>query len=124
MHLVSVGVCFVTTVFPAVLLGAEIQPPYFGKARAVAADKSLLVDPPPEVRTLRASRSGVFEVPPELRVWDFHSSRIDAGPLLLRPTRTPPTKAPSQPAQPNAGSGRSSTDSPGFETPSAPAKRG
>lgn len=101
MHLLSVGVCFVTTVFPVVLLGAEIQPPYFGKARAVAADKSLLVEPPPEVRTLRSSRSGVFEVPPQLRVWDFKNSRIDAGPLFLAPLRTPHTKKkPNQVSEP------------------------
>ncbi len=94
MHLVPVGVCFVTTVLPAVLLGAEIQPSYYGTAPAVAADKSLLVDPPPDVRTLRSSRSAVFEVPPELRVWDFHSSQIDAGPLLLRPMRKPYAEKP------------------------------
>lgn len=124
MHLVSVGVCFVTTVSPAVLLAAEIQPPYFGRARAVAAEKSLLVDPPPEVRNLRSSRSAVFEVPPELHVWDFQSDRIDAGPLLLRPMRTPHTKKPNQPPQHNAGSRPSSDDSPASEAPSAPAPRG
>ena len=119
MHLAPVGVCFVTTVFPAVLLGAEIPPPYFGRASAVAADKSLLVDPPPEVRTLRSSRNGVFEVPAELRVWDFHSSQINTGPLLLRPLRTPHTEKPDKSVRHNAGSRPSSGDSPAPKTPSS-----
>ena len=77
--LLAVGLLFVI----AAVASAEPQPPYYGRERAVKADKSLLIPPPPEVRALGHQDGKKFVVPQSASVDSFAPVRIEVGSLRL-----------------------------------------
>lgn len=77
--LLAVGLLFVI----AAVASAEPQPPYYGRERAVKADKSLLIPPPTDVRALIYGEQKAFVVPQSARADSFAPRRIEVGSLRL-----------------------------------------
>jgi hypothetical protein len=71
---------------------AEPPPQYYWRQHAIAADMSLIVEPPKELRTLKITLRPVFAVPSEVSAVEFRTMRIDVGPLYLKPSTKPEEK--------------------------------
>src|SRR4051812_44373393 len=76
----------------AAVASAEPQPPYYGRERAVKADKSLLIPPPPEVRALIYQPEKKFVVPRSASVEPFEALRIEVGSLRLNDISRKPVR--------------------------------